>query len=108
MSAYTYLGDFKVVDTNRFWLKVNSQPNTWLHIASIQAGLREYVYFYNVKTSKLYIEEITTGKLEMIKENNLFEELSALIEDEKYNWIFKGQDLNDVFALPHDFMKKHF
>lgn len=110
MARYTYLGDFKFVDTNRFWLKTNDKRKRWLHIASIQIGLREFVYFLDHVEERLYIEEITTGKLQQIpaKEENLFKELAALVEDKEYNWVFKGQALNDSFLFPHDFVRKHF
>lgn len=57
----------KLADSNRFYL-----PNThkqYLHLATVQDGLREYLCFANVRTQQIYIEEVTGGQLEFIEDD---------------------------------------
>jgi hypothetical protein len=55
----------KLLDTNRFYLPGTS----YLHIGSVQDGMREYVCFYQRIGHKLYIEEITTGELKKMEDD---------------------------------------
>jgi hypothetical protein len=59
----------KLIDSNRYYL-----PNTkkqYLHIATVQHQLREYICFANVQNQKVYIEEITGGSLEFVADDGL-------------------------------------
>jgi len=49
----------KLIDSNRYYLQGTN--NTWLHIATVQDSLREFMCFAQVSTLKIYIEEITGG-----------------------------------------------
>jgi len=63
----------KLIDTNRYYL-----PNTtkqYLHLATIQHGVREFLCFAQVKSQKIYIEEITGGQLQFIEDDSLAEGL---------------------------------
>jgi len=55
----------KIVNTNRYYLY--GTGTAYLHLATVQDSLREYICFYRIENHKLYIEEITTGQLEIIK-----------------------------------------
>lgn len=68
----------KLLDTNRFYLKGTN--NRFLHLASISEGLKEYMCFADVKTSKLYIEQITGGHLEFIDDDILAKALFDYLE----------------------------
>lgn len=69
----------KLVDSNRFYL-----PNTrgqYLHLATVQRNLREYICFAHVKTQKIYIEEITGGSLQFINDDQLADALHSFLVD---------------------------
>jgi hypothetical protein len=69
----------KLVDSNRFYL-----PNThgqYLHLATLQRNLREYVCFVNVQTQQVYIEEITGGSLQFIEDDKLAEAIHNFLVD---------------------------
>ncbi len=51
--------NFKLINSNRFYLPgTNSR---FLHIATVQRSIKEYLCFADTTTSKIYIEEITGG-----------------------------------------------
>lgn len=72
---------FVTTDTNRYHLKV-PRPNheRWLHLATIQKGVREFMLFVDLQTSKAYIEEITGGSLEKIEDDQLHQDLVKFCE----------------------------
>ncbi len=74
--------DFKLVDTNRFYLKTQ-EKNRFLHICSVQRGMREFVCFIDQRTNQCYIEEITGGHLDVIKEDSLHSDLSKFIDQKR-------------------------
>jgi len=70
---------FKILNKNKYPLPgTNGQ---WIHLASIQYGLREFIYFLNRGTQKTYIEEITGGKLEVIDDDNLWNDLAMTLKE---------------------------
>lgn len=69
----------RLVDSNRFYL-----PNTngqYLHLATVQRNLREYICFAHVATQQVYIEEITGGSLEFIEDDQLAAALHDFLVD---------------------------
>lgn len=128
------LGAFKFVDTNKKFIPTK-QPvvidgkqtfkevaSAWLHIATIQSGMRTFIYFVNTQDIQrdgnghpildpvtgrpkmgqtLYIEEMGASGLERIKDDNLWLDLQALVHDKRYNHIFKSQPMEEVFSVPH-------
>jgi len=69
----------KIIDSNRYYL-----PNThkeYIHLATIQHQLREYICFAHVSTQKVYIEEITGGSLEWIADDGLAQALHDFLQD---------------------------
>lgn len=59
----------KLIDTNRYFLKGTN--DRFLHLASIQDGLQEYICLYDVHTTQMYIERITGGHMEFIEDDSL-------------------------------------
>ncbi len=128
------LGNFKFVDTNKKFIPTK-QPvivdgkqtfretnSPWLHIATIQAGLRTFIYFANTKDIQrdgkgnpifdpatgqpklgqtLYIEEMGPSGLKRIEDDSLWLDLQALVYDKRYNHIFQSQPMEEIFSLPH-------
>lgn len=71
----------KLVNTNRYEL-----PGTngrFIHLATINDGLREYMCFFDSQEQKCYIEETTHGKLEFIEDDNVAKDLSDFLFDKK-------------------------
>jgi len=73
--------DFKLLDSNRFYLQGTNQR--FLHLASIIRGIREYIFFLDMQTSQSYIEEITGGDLEKIEDDELWDALANFIKEKK-------------------------
>jgi hypothetical protein len=67
----------KLLDTNRYYLKGTS--NKFLHIATIEYGIREFMCFFEVIENKLFIEECTGGNLQFIDDDDLATELSNFL-----------------------------
>lgn len=69
----------KIINSNRFFLNVPAQPNQWLHLATVQHGLREYMCFQDKLTEEVYIEEVTGGLLEKIEDDSLAQDLENFL-----------------------------
>jgi hypothetical protein len=69
----------KLIDTNRFFLAGTN--NRFLHLATIQDGVREYMCFSDTETKKVYIEAITGGQLEFIEDDALAVALTDFLTD---------------------------
>jgi hypothetical protein len=70
---------FKILDKNRYPL-----PGTngrYIHLASIQHSLREFIYFLDQQTHKTDIEEITGGRMEAIDDDNLWNDLAMTLKE---------------------------
>jgi hypothetical protein len=66
----------KLIDTNRHYLKGTN--DRFLHLATVQMGVREFICFADLLTRKPpYIEEVTGGHLEFIED----EQLAKALED---------------------------
>lgn len=50
---------FKLINSNRFYLPGTN--NKFLHLATVQESIREYICFVDIRTIQVYIEEITGG-----------------------------------------------
>ena len=61
----------KLINSNRFSLPGTS--GAWLHLATVNEGVREFMCFAEVKTRKIYVEEITGGNLQFIEDDALAE-----------------------------------
>lgn len=68
-----------LIDTNRYNLKGTN--NRFLHLATVQRGLREYMCFIDKTNGKTYIEEITGGSLQFIEDDFLAEELTNFLTE---------------------------
>ena len=73
--------EFKLINSNRFCLA--NTKNRFLHLGTVQYNLREFMCFADRKTAKIYIEEITGGSLEFIKDDKLAEALHQFCIDKK-------------------------
>ena len=72
---------FNLVDSNLYDL-----PNCkgrFVHLASVNDGLKEYVAFVDRITSRCYIEDITGGTLVFIEDDNVAEDLAAFLSEKK-------------------------
>lgn len=81
---------FKLLNTNRFPLAIEKETNylpyyRFDHRATIGYNLREFMIFIDngtpYKESCVYIEEITGGHLEQIKDDSLHEAIAKFIDD---------------------------
>jgi len=63
----------KLANTNRFFLA--GTRRRYLHMATVFYGLREYMCFVDVYTTRVYIERIIGGQLEFINDDSLAEGL---------------------------------
>lgn len=71
----------KLIDSNRYYL-----PNTkkqYIHLATVQNQLREYICFAHVPTQKVYIEEVTGGQLEFIRDDGLAQGLHDFLTEQR-------------------------
>lgn len=67
----------KLLNSDRFFLKGTNQR--FIHVATVQDGLHEYVYLFDTFTKKNYIEELTTCGLEYIKDDRIVEEINNFL-----------------------------
>lgn len=51
----------------------------WVHLATVQDGIREYICFFDIHDQKMYIEEITNGSLEFISDDSVVRELADFL-----------------------------
>lgn len=81
---------FKLLNTNRFPLAIEKETNylsyyRFDHRATIGYNLREFMVFVDngtpYKEPSIYIEEITGGHLERIKDDSLHEDIAKFIDD---------------------------
>lgn len=71
---------FKLINTNRFYLPGTN--NQFLHLATVQNGVQEYICIGEVKTAKIYIEDITGGGGPFyIKDDCLVEALTQFLTE---------------------------
>lgn len=67
------MSEFTLIDTNKYALKGTN--GRFLHMGTATSGLREYMCLLDTLTSQTYIEEISGGHLELIEDDNLFDDL---------------------------------
>jgi len=73
---------FKLINSNRFQLPGTN--NKFLHIATIQKGLKEYICFADTQTTQIYIEEITGGAGPFfIEDNSLVEDITNFLTEKR-------------------------
>jgi len=70
----------KLINTNRFYLPCPQDPKGWLHLATIQDSVREYMCFVETCTQKVFIESITGGSLEFIQDDSKVEEINEFLK----------------------------
>jgi len=83
-------------DTNRFYLKGTPA----LHLATVLDGLKEYICFY--LNGNIYIEEITGGHLEYIKDEEKVDEIRHFLEEAKVLDATRPLLPDDVWLRPHE------
>jgi hypothetical protein len=69
----------KILNKNIFFL--SGTKKRFKHLASVQMGVREFMCFFDVLTSKVYIEEISGGHLEFIEDDKLAKELAVFMDE---------------------------
>ncbi len=83
----------KITDSNRYFL-----PNTngrFVHLATVQNSIKEYICFFDLQDRRCYIEDITTGNLEFIQDDELAKELSEFLFDNHITDIKYGLPVPD-------------
>jgi hypothetical protein len=70
-------------NSNRFYLNVPAEPNNWLHLATLQEGVREFCCFCDKITGQVYIEEMVGGHFERIEDDFLAESIAEFLKDNK-------------------------
>ena len=88
----------KLLDSNRYWLP--GSQKRFLHIASVERGVHEYMCFANVENNQIYIEEITGGSLQFIEEDKLVEEIQFFLT---YNGLL---DLNKPLLSDNEWLRR--
>jgi hypothetical protein len=73
------VSEFIIADSSKFYL--NGTYGRWKHLATIHRNLREYMYFMDERNGQTYIEEITGGQLELIKDDELWQALANFIQE---------------------------
>lgn len=73
----------KLIDTNTFPLQ--GTQGRCLHLATIHHGIREFMHYVDLLERKFYLEEITGGTIQTIKDNSLFEELDNFLKEHGIN-----------------------
>ncbi len=69
----------KLLNTNRFSLP--GTHNRFVHIATVQDGLSEFMCFFDGLEKKMYIERITASSLEFIEDDKLAQDLNDFLMD---------------------------
>ena len=72
---------YKLLDTKKFFLQVNGAERRFLHMATVGSGLREYILLMDTVTKKVYLNDITGGRLEEIESDDEFKEIYAFLYD---------------------------
>jgi hypothetical protein len=85
--------NFKLIDTNRYYLEGTQQR--FIHVASIGLGLREFMLMLDTHTQKAYCEEITSGRLIQIEEDNLLEDIIEFVREHKLLQVKAGAPLKE-------------
>ncbi len=80
------LADFKLIDTNQYPLALSGlQRNRFWHLCTIESasGLQQWLYYVDLATTNLYLENFTNGQLgndSVIKDDNLWNDLNSFLE----------------------------
>lgn len=80
----------KLIDTNRYEMKGTN--GRFIHLATIQDGMHEYICMYDLTQSKCYIEEISGGTLKFIDDDIVAKELA--------DFLFNHNITNPKYGLP--------
>ena len=88
----------KFLNTDQFALP--GTQNRFIHLATIAKGAREFIYLIDRETYKRYIEEITGGHLELIKDDNLAKELEDFANYNKLGEILITPDSSYLINNP--------
>jgi hypothetical protein len=82
--------EFKLIDTNRFYIAVAGHPERFIHLFSIMYGLKEFIGMLDRATAKIYINDITSGNPEEIEDEKLFMDLMKFCAEKKLITIQAG------------------
>ena len=76
-------GDFKLASQARIHLPIHVfQGGPWVHMATAQRALSEYVALLHEPTGKVYLEQITyTGRFTQIEDDKLWVDLLNFLVD---------------------------
>lgn len=78
-------GQFKVKNSDRYFLPGSNKD--FLHLATLNSGLREFMVFSDQRTNQLYIEETSWGNLQKIEDEELWNDLAAFIQEKNLHQI---------------------
>ena len=75
------IGRFIISD--RRWFPLPGTRGRFKHLATVLMGTREFIAFIDNQGNTSYVEEITGGHLEQIKEESLWEELINFLQEQQ-------------------------
>lgn len=75
-----YGNKFHIIDDTAYFLEVKNAPRRFLHLVSVGAGaLRQFCLIHDLKTKRIYLNEITGGFLEEINDEGLWQDLNSFL-----------------------------
>ena len=87
--------DFILKSSDRYILL--GTEGRFLHLATVHRNTREYLCFQDLKTNKVYIEEVTlAGNLEFIPDENLVIDIAKFLEYKGITLIKKGDEIREI------------
>lgn len=88
-------GDFKLASRTRFNLPTNIfYGGPWIHLATVNRSINEYVAIQNEKTGDVYLEQISgTGHFHHISDEKLWEDLLRFLVSKGVLGFTKDQEV---------------
>jgi hypothetical protein len=84
-----------IKDSNKYYLGVVGAKKRFVHLATVEDGLRIYMAVWDTVTGKLHLNDYTTGQFEEIEDDNLWKELERLLFERKITTIEQEQPLEE-------------
>lgn len=81
MGTSSYGGQFKLLNTEKFYLNIPNSPMRWLHLATVGHGVKEYIFFMDRTNGQHYIEDITGAQLDFIEDDELWHAIANFLDE---------------------------
>lgn len=86
----------KVTNSDKYHI-----DDRFLHIATLQDGLRRYEVIIDLLTSKMHLNETTTGSYEVIEDDDTFWQIVKLLTEKKITTVEADQPLEQMPWFPN-------